>query len=148
VSEYKPGDAVWFIYESVRVGHVLDDVEVNALNAGGVTRLRELGDRGYLTNIYKRISAVEREKGELHFFPDCQGRNLAHLSWSVTHTTCRKCLQKRAEDLRGWRWNVPHNAEEVAYLKKVLGPEISKMESKPALDENTPYAKKMREKYG
>ena len=38
------------------------------------------------------------------------------LARTLRDTTCLICLQERANQIAGWRWTNPHNAEDVAYL--------------------------------
>jgi|SaaInlStandDraft_5_1057022.scaffolds.fasta_scaffold00604_29 hypothetical protein len=149
MAEFKEGDAVWFHYSGeTRVGHVLDAVEARALNDG---TFQGLGLRENMSDIYKGVTQVERATRRLHYYPDCvpdQAQMNRHpLSWEITHTTCRRCLRRRARDLRGWRWTIDFNREHVEYLRSVLGPEIDKMADIPALDEHTPHVRRMRQTY-
>ena len=63
------------------------------------------------------ITSVELHTEESHYFPHCGGVDRKGLSRSLEDTTCRACLQERANDLAGWRWEHPLNTEDVAYLK-------------------------------
>lgn len=76
-----------------------------------------------------------------HFFPTCEGEKVTHLSWDQNHTTCKCCLRKRAHDLRGWRWELPMMADEVALIKAILGDEADAIGSQPADDEPMTFMK-------
>lgn len=62
------------------------------------------------------VTSVEPYEGETHFYPNCGGVFRKGLSRALTDTTCRVCLTRRANDLAGWRWTHPINAEEVRFL--------------------------------
>lgn len=70
-----------------------------------------------------RFKRVSRPDGPVHYFGDCGNPAVFHkgIARTLEDATCRVCLLRRAESLRGWRWAVEGNAESVNYLKQELG---------------------------
>jgi hypothetical protein len=108
MSIYMSGDVLWVSYDTVTVGRALTAREAQFLNAGDLPA-------GW--------TKVEWPTVRVHWFPVCGGVERRDLSRSIRSTTCRRCLAKRANDLRGWRWTAPHNEEDVAHIRRTLGAE-------------------------
>jgi len=105
---YVEGDVVMVGYRFVDVARCLTSEEADTLNKGEDPWGMEL-------------SRVCRPKTKVHYYPDCQGREVADLSRSIRATTCSHCLFRRAQQLRGWRWKAAQNKDEVMVLKMRLG---------------------------
>lgn len=126
---FRANDTIYVIFsDTVYVGHRLTQEQADQLNAGEVPKWAERG-------------RIERTDDTIHFFPGGSGGcsenpdEKGKLSWSFRDTTCRCCIEKRAYELRGWRWDAPFNAEDVAYITEVLGEdEAAKYASMPAKD--------------
>lgn len=110
---YIPNEVLILHYGSVLVGRTPTAEEADALNRGEMP--------------WETVEKITRPRGKVHFFPECRGHDASGkgLSRSVQDTTCRHCLIKRAMELRGLRWTLPDNAEEVAYLTLMLSDRVN-----------------------
>ena len=111
MSGYKTGDVLMLTYTKIQVGRRITADESDALNRGEIP--------------WEGVTSVVCPKGKVHYFPTCGGKEIVSLSRSVSSTTCKTCLLRRAIMLRGWRWTHPNNTEEVAYLTAQLGSRVA-----------------------
>lgn len=65
------------------------------------------------------VSSIDPHLHVSHYYSDCAGLDDEQngLTWSLQDTTCPQCLQTRANQLAGWRWDHATNADDVGYLK-------------------------------
>ena len=78
------------------------------------------------------VTSVALYTEDSHYFPSCGGVERKGLSRSLSDTTCKDCLQERANDLAGWRWEHPGNAEDVDYIKSFgIVPTVQGLNDRP-----------------
>jgi hypothetical protein len=118
--EFKAGDAVYVYYGSDTVGTawVLDETSAEYVND---LRCPWSGKKHRITRV---VGAV----GDTHYFSECLDDPVEHnlaLARTIKDCTCRRCLLGRAKQLKGRRWGLESNREEVAFLESELGEAVN-----------------------
>lgn len=125
------GDVVWITYDNLRgttVGIRLTEHDAAAVN--------DHDPPFVIPQVNTPVVAVQLPRTAVHWCTPCSGRPFVAtypLARSLDAVTCRRCLMRRARDLAGWRWTHPSNADDVAYLKRILGTRVERFGERPAI---------------
>lgn len=106
---YQPEDLLLLSYTSMRVGRRINADEATALNDSRIP--------------WDGVHSVERPTHAVHYV-ECGAKGAVGIARTIRDTTCIRCLLFRARQLRGLRWSIKSNREEVEYLTLQLGDRV------------------------